>query len=55
MAKQGVALKVAHEIEIGGKDMEFYVTADSKVFGRVKISRGAIDWFPRYAQKGGYE
>ncbi len=55
MPKHGVGLKIEHEIEIAGKDVEFYVTSDDKAFGRVKISKGAIDWFPRYAQKGGYE
>jgi hypothetical protein len=55
MAKHDVSLKVGHEIPIAGKDVEFYVSADSKAFGRVRISRGAIDWFPRYVQKGGYE
>jgi len=28
------------------KDMEICVHADGKLFGRVRVSRGSIDWVP---------
>ena len=54
MAKHEVALKISHEVPIAGKDVEFPVKADGASLGRVRVSRGGIDWYPRRAQKGGY-
>lgn len=28
---------------------------DGAMFGRLRVSRGAIEWFPRSAQIGGYQ
>lgn len=43
----------AHDIDvtvpaqsIKNKDMEVAIRADGRSFGRVKISRGSIDWVP---------
>lgn len=44
MAKQEVALLIAHEIPIGNVDIELPIKIDGKPLGRVKISKGGIDW-----------
>jgi len=43
----------AHDIDVTipaqtvlNKDMEISVRADGRLFGRVRISRGSIDWLP---------
>jgi len=44
MPRHDVALKIAHEIPIGNVDVELPVKADGAPLGRLKISRGGIDW-----------
>ena len=43
----------AHDIDVTipaqtvlNKDMEISVRSDGRLFGRVRISRGSIDWLP---------
>ena len=43
----------AHDIDVTipaqtvlNKDMEISVRADGRLFGRVRVSRGSIDWLP---------
>lgn len=44
MAKHEIALKIEHEIPIGNVDIELPIKLDGSPLGRVKISRGGIDW-----------
>ena len=37
--------------EIGKSDVEFQIYQDGEVFGKIKISKGAIEWFPKNAKK----
>ena len=54
MAKHDVGLLVAHDIPIGNKDVELVVKVDAKPLGRIRISRGSVDWIPSPNQKAGY-
>lgn len=51
MAKHDVALNISQPIPVGSADIEIVVRQDDKAFGRVKISRGSIDWLPAHKQK----
>ncbi len=46
MARHDIDVKVPHEIWVGNKDLEVVVFADGKVFGRLHVSRGTVDWIP---------
>jgi hypothetical protein len=46
MPRHSVGLKIAHEIAIANVDIEVPVKKDGAAFGRVKISKGGIDWKP---------
>jgi len=46
MARHDIDVKVPHEIWVGNKDLEVVVYADGKLFGRLHVSRGTIDWIP---------
>jgi hypothetical protein len=44
MPKHEVGLHIDHEIPIGNRDVEFPVDIDNKAFGRLRISKGGVDW-----------
>jgi hypothetical protein len=46
MAQHEIRLKIPQRIEVVNKDIEVVVYADGERFGRVRISRGSIDWTP---------
>lgn len=46
MPKHEIDVKVPQEIWVGNTDLEIAVKADSKLLGRLHISRGTIDWIP---------
>ncbi|TML83133.1 MAG: hypothetical protein E6G08_20625 [Actinobacteria bacterium] len=54
MARHEVGLRVPHEIVIGNTDVEFRITADGELLGRIRISRGTIDFLP-YRKKSAYK
>ena len=54
MAKHTVGLKIEHEIAVGNVDVELPVRVDGKPLGRVRISRGGVDWIPTGMAKSGY-
>jgi hypothetical protein len=54
MPKHTVGLKIEHEIAVGNVDVVLPVKADGKPLGRVRISRGGIDWIPTGMAKSGY-
>lgn len=49
MATHEISLKILHGIEIVNTDIEVSVREDGDLLGRIRISRGSIDWIP--AQK----
>jgi len=49
-----VKLTIAHELDIQNVDVEFNVSVDGQAFGRLRISKGSVDWVPRNMQKSGY-
>jgi len=49
MAIHEISLKILHGIEIVNTDIEVSVREDGDLLGRIRISRGSIDWIP--AQK----
>lgn len=51
MAKHEVELKVSHAIPVANKDIEVPVKVDGKPLGRLKISRGGVDWMPSPNQR----
>jgi hypothetical protein len=51
MATHEVSLNIARPIPIGSVDIEIPVRRNGRAFGKVKISRGAIDWMPANKSK----
>jgi hypothetical protein len=47
MAKHDIDLEILHGIEVANTDIEVVVREDGEILGRVRISRGTIDWIPR--------
>lgn len=45
MAEHTVKFTVP-ERELGNADIEFSVKRDGKQFGRLKVSKGAVEWVP---------
>ncbi len=46
MATHDVSMKIAHALEIGNVDIELAVVVDGKRLGRLKVSKGGLDWLP---------
>jgi hypothetical protein len=51
MAKHEVGLDVNRLVTVKNVDVEIPVRADGKVLGRLRISRGGVDWTPGRRQK----
>jgi hypothetical protein len=49
MATHEISLKILQGITVVNTDIEVSVRADGELLGRLRISRGSIDWIP--AQK----
>jgi hypothetical protein len=46
MAIHDITLKIPHGITVANTDIEVLVREDGEVLGRVRISKGSIDWIP---------
>jgi hypothetical protein len=46
MATHEISLEIPHGIRVVNTDIEVQVREDGKLLGRVRISRGSIDWVP---------
>jgi hypothetical protein len=46
MAKHEISLEIPHGITVVNKDIEVSVREDGKILGRVRVSKGSIDWVP---------
>jgi hypothetical protein len=51
MAKHDITLKIQHGITLSNTDVEVVVREDGEILGRVRISRGSIDWLPRMGRR----
>ncbi|HEX3510113.1 MAG TPA: hypothetical protein VHT27_03345 [Solirubrobacteraceae bacterium] len=51
MAKHEVGLQVEQEIPILNRNIVVPVRRDGKAFGRLRVSKGGIDWMAAGAQK----
>jgi hypothetical protein len=49
-----VLLNVSRAIPVGNVDIEVAVRRNGRAFGRVKISKGSIDWMPANKSKTAY-
>jgi hypothetical protein len=54
MPSHDVFLSIRRPIELGRVDIEVEVRSDRELLGRVRISKGAIDWMPSYKSKTAY-
>lgn len=54
MATHEVSLKIGSPIPVGKVDVEIPVRRNGRAFGKVKISRGSIDWMPANKSKTAY-
>jgi hypothetical protein len=54
MATHDVSLNISQAIPVGNVDVEIAVRRNGRAFGRVKISKGAIDWMPANKSKTAY-
>ena len=52
MADHKVSLEIPQEIEVGGADLKIRVKSDGGRFGILTVSKGGIDWKPRFAKRG---
>lgn len=50
MATKKIKMNIEHPIEVGNVDVVFEVRDGADLLGRMKISKGGIDWQPRGAQ-----
>jgi hypothetical protein len=51
MATHEIILNIPHGITVMNTDIEVVVREDGEVLGRVRISRGSIDWIPRLGRR----
>jgi hypothetical protein len=51
MATHEIILNIPHGITVVNTDIEVVVREDGEVLGRVRISRGSIDWIPRLSRR----
>ena len=51
VAKHEVGLDVNRLVTVGNVDVEIPVKADGKTLGRLRISKGGVDWTPARHQK----
>jgi hypothetical protein len=54
MATHEVSLNISSAIPVGNVDLEIAVRRNGRAYGRVKISKGAIDWMPANKSKTAY-
>jgi hypothetical protein len=54
MATHDVSLSIAKPVPVGNVDIESPVRRNGRAFGKVKISKGAIDWMPGNKSKTAY-
>jgi hypothetical protein len=54
MATHEVSLNISKPIPVGNVDVEIPVRRNGRAFGKVKISKGAIDWMPANKSKTAY-
>jgi hypothetical protein len=54
MANHDVSLNITRPIPVGNVDIEIPVRRNGRAFGRVKISKGSVDWLPALKSKRGY-
>ena len=52
MPRHAVGLRIDQDIPLGGKDVTIVVREDGEILGRVRISRGSIDWLTSPKQRG---
>jgi hypothetical protein len=59
MPEHEIALELPQQFFLANKDMVIAVRSDSKLLGRLKISKGSIDWMPaknsRYSHEMSWE
>ena len=46
MPTHEISLKILRQIEVLNTDIEVEVREDGELLGRIRISRGSIDWIP---------
>lgn len=54
MATHDVSLTIPRPIPVGNVDIEIPVRRNGRAFGKVKISKGSIDWMPANKSKTAY-
>src|SRR4051794_39486267 len=54
MATHEVSLNISQAIPVDNVDIEIAVRRNGRAFGKVKISKGAIDWMPANKSKTAY-
>ena len=54
MANHEVSLNITKPVPVGNVDIEIPVRRNGRAFGKVKISRGAIDWMPANKSRTAY-
>jgi hypothetical protein len=54
VAKHDISLEIPHGITVVNKDIEVTVREDGRILGRVRISKGSIDWLAANRQRVKY-
>jgi hypothetical protein len=47
-----ISLNIPHGITIVNTDIELEVREDGDLLGRMRISKGTLDWIPAHKQRG---
>lgn len=54
MPRHEVSLEIEHAIQVGNVDVKLPVKVDGRPLGRLKISKGGVDWLPSPNSKTSY-
>lgn len=50
MAETRINMLIEHPIDVGNVDVVFNVRRGQALLGRLKLSKGGLDWYPRGAR-----
>ena len=51
MPAKKISLKIEHPIEVGNVDVVFEVREGNTLLGKLKLSKGGLDWLPNNARR----
>lgn len=50
MSTTKISMNIEHPIEVGNVDVVFYVRRGNALLGKLHLSKGGMDWWPKSAR-----